>query len=69
MALVYTIQSAALDAGASASAPLAEAKVIQPAKAASTKSTPKAKAASTKSTPKAKTEVLATEDTKDTEDK
>mgnify|MGYP000862425454 CR=1 FL=1 len=62
MALVDTIQSAALDAGASASAPLAEAKVIQPAKAASTK-------ASTKSTSKAKTEVLATEDTKDTEDK
>ena len=58
MALVYTIQSAALDAGASASAPLATAKVIQPAKAASTKSTPKAK-----------TEVLATADTKDTEDK
>ena len=58
MALVYTIQSAALDAGASASAPLAEAKVIQPAKAASTKITSKAK-----------TEVLATEDTKDTEDK
>lgn len=55
MALVYTIQSAALDAGASASAPLAEAKVIQPAKAASTK-------ASTNSTSKAKTEVLATED-------
>ena len=62
MALVYTIQSAALDAGASASAPLAEAKVIQPAKAASTK-------ASTNSTSKAKTEVLATEDTKDIEDK
>jgi len=40
MALVYTIQSAALDAGASASAPLA---VIKPAKAASTKSTSKAK--------------------------
>ena len=58
MALVYTIQSAALDAGASASAPLATAKVIKPAKAASTKSTSKAK-----------TEVLATEDTKDTEDK
>ncbi len=58
MALVYTIHSAALDAGASASAPLAEAKVIQPAEAASTKSTSKAK-----------TEVLATEDTKDTEDK
>ena len=58
MALVYTIQSAALDAGASASAPLATAKVIQPAKAASTKSTSKAKP-----------EVLATEDTKDTEDK
>ena len=58
MALVYTIQSAALDAEASASAPLAEAKVIQPAKAASTKSTSKAK-----------TEVQATEDTKDTEDK
>lgn len=58
MALVYTIQSAALDAGASASAPLAKAKVIKPAKAASTKSTSKAK-----------TEVLATEDTKDTEDK
>lgn len=62
MALVYTIQSAALDAGASASAPLAKAKVIQPAKAASTK-------ASTKSTSKSKTEVEATEDTKDTEDK
>ena len=58
MALVYTIQSAALDAGASASAPLAKAKVIQPAKAASTKSTSKDK-----------TEVLATADTKDTEDK
>lgn len=58
MALVYTIQSAALDAGASASAPLAKAKVIQPAEAASTKSTSKAK-----------TEVLATADTKDTEDK
>ena len=58
MALVYTIQSAALDAGASASAPLAKAKVIQPAKAASTKSTSKAK-----------TKVLATADTKDTEDK
>ena len=58
MALVYTIQSAALDAGASASAPLATAKVIQPTKAASTKSTSKAK-----------TEVLATADTKDTEDK
>ncbi len=58
MALVYTIQSAALDAGASASAPLAKAKVIQPAKAASTKSISKAK-----------TEVLATADTKDTEDK
>ena len=58
MALVYTIQSAALDAGASASAPLAQAKVIQPAEAASTKSTSKSK-----------TEVLATEDTKDTEDK
>ena len=58
MALVYTIQSAALDAGASASAPLAQAKVIQPAKAASTKSTSKAK-----------TEVEATEDTKDPEDK
>ena len=56
MALVDTIQSAALDAGASASAPLAKAKVIQPAKAASTKST-------------SKTEVQATEDTKDTEDK
>ena len=58
MALVDTIQSAALDAGASASAPLAKAKVIQPAKAASTNSTSKAK-----------TEVQATEDTKDTEDK
>ena len=58
MALVDTIQSAALDAGASASAPLAKAKVIQPAEAASTKSTSKAK-----------TEVLATADTKDTEDK
>lgn len=58
MALVYTIQSAALDAGANASAPLAKAKVIQPAKAASTKRTSKAK-----------TEVLATENTKDTEDK
>ena len=58
MALVYTIQSAALDAVASASAPLAEAKVIQPAKAARTKSTSKAN-----------TEVLATEDTEDTEDK
>ena len=58
MALVDTIQSAALDAGASASAPLAKAKVIKPAKAASTKGTSKAK-----------TEVLATEDTKDTEDK
>ena len=58
MALVDTIQSAALDAGASASAPLAQAKVIQPAKAASTKSTSKTK-----------TEVLATADTKDTEDK
>ena len=58
MALVYTIQSAALDAGASASAPLAKAKVIQPAEAASTKSTSKAK-----------TEVEATVDTKDTEDK
>ena len=58
MALVYTIQSAALDAGASASAPLAKAKVIQPAKAASTKRTSKAK-----------TKVEATEDTKDTEDK
>ena len=58
MALVDTIQSAALDAGASASAPLAKARVIQPAEAASTKSTSKAK-----------TEVLATEDTKDTEDK
>ena len=66
MALVYTIQSAALDAGASASAPLAEAKVIQPAKAASTTASTKA---STKSTSKAKTEVLATEDTKDTGDK
>ena len=55
---MYTIQSAALDAGASASAPLAKAKVIQPAKAASTKSTSKTK-----------TEVLATADTKDTEDK
>lgn len=62
MALVYTIQSAALDAGASASAPLAEAKVIQPAKAASTKSTSKAKTAEF-------SEVQATEDTKDTEDK
>ena len=62
MALVYTIQSAALDAGASASAPLAEAKVIQPAKAASTKSTSKAKTAEL-------SEVQATEDTKDTEDK
>ena len=58
MALVFTIQSAALDAGASASAPLAEARIIQPTKAASTKSTSKAK-----------TEVLATADTKDTEDK
>ena len=58
MALVYTIQSAALDAGASASAPLAKARVIQPTKAASTKSTSKVK-----------TEVLATEDTKDTKDK
>ena len=58
MALVYTIQSAALDAGASASAPLAKARIIQ-----------HAKAASTKSTSKAKTEVLATEDTKDTKDK
>ena len=55
MALVYTIQSAALDAGASASAPLAKAKVIQPAKAASTS--------------KAKPEVQATANTKDTEDK
>ena len=62
MALVYTIQSAALDAGASASAPLAQAKVIQPAKAASTKSTSKAKTAEL-------SEVLATADTKDTEDK
>ena len=62
MALVYTIQSAALDAGASASAPLATAKVIQPAKAASTKSTSKAKTAEF-------SEVQATEDTKDTEDK
>ena len=62
MALVDTIQSAALDAGASASAPLAEAKVIQPAKAASTKSTSKAKTAEL-------SEVQATEDTKDTEDK
>lgn len=62
MALVYTIQSAALDAGASASAPLAKAKVIQPAKAASTKSTSKAKTAEF-------SEVQATEDTKDTEDK
>ena len=58
MALVYTVQSAALDAEASASAPLAKAKVITPAKAASTKSTSKAK-----------TEVLAAEDTKDTKDK
>ena len=58
MALVYTVQSAALDAGASASAPLAKAKVITPAKAASTKSTSKAK-----------TEVPVTEDTKDTKDK
>ena len=58
MALLYTIQSAAWDAGASASAPLTKAKVIQPAKVASTKSTSKAK-----------TEVLAAEDTKDTEDK
>ena len=58
MALVYTIQSAALDAGASASAPLAKARVIKPTAAASTKSTSKAK-----------TEVEATEDTKDTEDK
>ena len=58
MALVDTIQSAALDAGASASAPLAEAMVIQPTAAASTKRTSKAK-----------TEVLVTEDTKDTEDK
>ena len=62
MALVYTIQSAALDAGASASAPLAKAKVIQPAKAASTKSTSNAKTAEL-------SEVQATEDTKDTEDK
>lgn len=70
MALVYTIQSAALDAGASASAPLAKAKVIQPAKAASTTaSTTVSTTASTKSTSKVKTEVLATEDTKDTEDK
>ena len=58
MALVDTIKSAALDAGASASAPLAEAKVIQPTAAASTKRTSKAK-----------TEDQATEDTKDTEDK
>ena len=58
MALVDTIKSAALDAGASASAPLAKARVIKPAKAASTKSTSKAK-----------TEDQATEDTKDTEDK
>ena len=58
MALVYTIESAALDAGASASAPLAEAMVIQPTAAASTKRTSKAK-----------TEVEATEDTKDTKDK
>ena len=58
MALVDTIQSAALDAGASASAPLSQAKVIQPAKAASTKSTSKAK-----------TKVEATADTKDTKDK
>ena len=58
MALVETIQSAALDAGASASAPLAEAMVIQPTAAASTKRTSKAK-----------TEVLATEDTKDIKDK
>lgn len=58
MALVDTIQSAALDAGASASAPLAQARIIQPTKAASTKSTSKVK-----------TEVLATEDTKDTKDK
>ena len=58
MALVYTVQSAALDAGASASAPLAKAKVIKPAKAASTKRTSKVKP-----------EVLAAEDTKDTKDK
>ena len=43
MALVDTIQSAALDAGASASAPLAKARVIKPTAAASTKSTSKAK--------------------------
>ena len=58
MALMDTIQSAALDAGASAPAPLAKAKVIQPTAAASTKRNSKAK-----------TEVEATEDTKDTEDK
>ena len=58
MALVDTIQSAALDAGASASAPLAKDRVIQPTAAASTKSTSKVK-----------TEVPATEDTKDTKDK
>ena len=58
MALVYTIQSAALDAGASASAPLAKDRVIQPTVAASTKRTSKAK-----------TEVQATEDIKDTKDK
>ena len=58
MALVYTIQSAALDAEASASAPLAKARVIQPTAAASTKSTSKAK-----------TKVEVTEDTKDTKDK
>ena len=58
MALVDTIQSAALDAGASASAPLAKAKVIQPTAAASTKRTSKAK-----------TEVQATDDTKDIKDK
>ena len=58
MALVDTIQSAALDAGASASAPLAKARVIQPTEAASTKRTSKAK-----------TEVEATEGTKDTKDK
>ena len=58
MALVETIQSAALDAEASASAPLAKAKVIQPTAAASTKRTSKAK-----------TKVEVTEDTKDTKDK
>ena len=58
MALVYSVLCAALDAGANAYATLAQAKVIQPAKAASTKSTSKAK-----------TEVEATEDTKDIEDK